>query len=235
MTRITLRLYRRHDIDLISLYKHPDFGFKTACVNALRAYINKKPYFIKQPTFTEPKEFKYGYQLFIVLDDNKDKDIIDYLKKVKPRYQNEFIKMVLRGSVIGPVAYNCFEDESDGAGRPEIINYTPFVLQDYPVKTRKKTSSDEKLKTKPVEQKVEPVVVPAPTPVPKPALAPTPMPTVEPAPAPAPMPISTPVEENPVEEPTSKEPQYDNNVDDTAISQDDFDMFGSIDKMMNEY
>lgn len=235
MTRITLRLYRRHDIDLISLYKHPDFGFKTACVNALRAYINKKPYFIKQPTFTEPKEFKYGYQLFIVLDDNKDKDIIDYLKKVKPRYQNEFIKMVLRGSVIGPVAYNCFDDGSDGAGRPEIINYTPFVLQDYPVKTRKKTFSDEKPKAKPVEQKVESTVISTPAPAPKPAPEPIPEPVPVAEPTPAPIPISTPAEEIPTEEPIPKEPQYDNNVDDTAIGQDDFDMFGSIDKMMNEY
>lgn len=158
--RITLRLYRRHDIDLISLYKNPKFDFKKACVMALKGYVHKQPVFFKQPPYYAPKdEFKYGYQMFLVLDDNKDADIIDYLDTLRPRYRNEFIKMVIRGAIIGPIAYNCFPDELDAAGRDVILNNSTITLNEFPIKARKgkgekrkNTTSAPKPKAKPIQQ-----------------------------------------------------------------------------------
>lgn len=147
--KITLRLYRRHDIDLISLYKNPQFDFKKACIIALRGYVTKQPVLFKQPPYYVPKdEFKYGYQMFLILDDVNDADIIDYLETLRPRYRNEFIKMVIRGSVIGPIAYNCFPDEIDAAGRDVNINNTQIVLKDFPIKTRKGKGKKKKINTK---------------------------------------------------------------------------------------
>lgn len=113
--RIPLRLYRNHDPDLLALYKNPNFSFQKALKGALRAYINKEPYFIYQPEQVDLRDFdfKYGYQFFLIFDDFYDKDIIDWLNGIKKRQRNIVIKSILRGAMVGVSISHCMEKDDD--------------------------------------------------------------------------------------------------------------------------
>lgn len=240
--RKTIRLYRRHDIDLISLYKNPDFNFQKACKMALRGYIQRKPVYFKQPPFYGTQEYKYGYQLFLYLDDEKDKDIIDYLKNIRPRYENAFIRSVLRGSVAGPIVYDCFLTDEDGNGRQETANSFSDNLQDYPRKNKRgrKVRQENLSDIKPVENKrvsdnTEKEFVPV---VPKSEDTETLIKTKTDAFVSQPEPIIQPT--LPAAEPTvavSHDFNTTNKVNNetTDDSDDDFDLFGSLDSMMDSF
>ena len=47
--RITIRLYKRYDIDLLSLYHNSEFKFKESFKSAVRNYIRGTPQKIKIP------------------------------------------------------------------------------------------------------------------------------------------------------------------------------------------
>lgn len=113
--RKSIRIYREHDIDLVTLYKNPDFGFQKALKQAVRAYVRGVPYLIYTPVTQDvsQKDFKYGYQIFITFDEEYDADIIEWLKTLKPRSLTKALKSILRGSLIGPIAYGCFKTDND--------------------------------------------------------------------------------------------------------------------------
>lgn len=113
--KITIRMYRNHDMDLLTLYKNSNFGFLKATKAALKAAASGKIYQFWIPKSDKPLNnfnFKYVYQAFVYLDEKEDKDIIDWLSKVKKGYRNSLIKMVLRSSMIGPAYYACFADDN---------------------------------------------------------------------------------------------------------------------------
>lgn len=121
--KFTLRLYRRHDMDLIALYKHDTFGFQKALKASLRAYIKGEPYLLQMPPLKDYSDydFRYCYRTIISLNDVYDKDIIDWLKKAKPSEKTALIKTTLRGSLVGPLSYVCIEDKDE-------INHTEKIL-----------------------------------------------------------------------------------------------------------
>lgn len=109
----TIRLYRRHDMDLLVLYKNKNFNFQKALKRSLYAYMNNQP--IKYKTPDIPKEmsnfeFKYAYQCFLYLDEETDKELIAFLDNIKPKMFNAFCKSVLRGSLIGNYAFICLKE-----------------------------------------------------------------------------------------------------------------------------
>ena len=121
--RIPLRLYRQHDMDLIILLLNKDFGFTKAMKRALHCY-GKEPYFFSVPALDEfgiNREIKYAYKRELVLDSEREADIIELLDRVKPLYRNEFIKMVMRGSMIGPYAYGCLSGQNENINAENII------------------------------------------------------------------------------------------------------------------
>lgn len=111
----SIRIYREHDIDLVTLYKNPEFGFQKALKQAVRAYVRGTPYLIYAPQTQDisKKDYKYGYQIFITFDEKYDADVIEWLKTLKPRCFTKALKTILRGSLIGPVAYGCFKTDED--------------------------------------------------------------------------------------------------------------------------
>jgi len=109
----TIRLYRRHDMDLLVLYKNKNFNFQKALKRSLYAYMNNQP--IKYKTPDIPKEmnnfeFKYAYQCFLYLDEETDKELIAFLDNIKPKMFNAFCKSVLRGSLVGNYAFICLKE-----------------------------------------------------------------------------------------------------------------------------
>lgn len=105
---ITLRLYRQHDLDLITLYRHPTFSLPIAIKNALISYVRGKPLYIKQPTpykITNEKIPKI-VQMHISLDNKFDTDIINWLKNIKEGYRNSLLKNIVRGYICAPCIYS---------------------------------------------------------------------------------------------------------------------------------
>lgn len=105
---VTLRLYRQHDLDLITLYRHPSFSLPAAIKRSLIAYVRKEQLTIKQP---EP--FKLGdekisktVQMHIQLDEKNDADVIKWIKSTKEGYRNSVLKNIIRGYLAAPCIYS---------------------------------------------------------------------------------------------------------------------------------
>lgn len=96
---ITLRLYRMHDLDLMMLKYHSNANFPLIITTTLRAFCKKELFVIDLSHLTDfsvPKELPYRASQIIRLDEEKDKDLISFLKSIKDGYQNSFIKNVVR-------------------------------------------------------------------------------------------------------------------------------------------
>lgn len=111
---VTLRLYRQHDLDLITLYRHPSFSLPAAIKRSLIAYVRKEQLIIKQP---EP--YKIGkekisktVQMHIQLDEKKDSDIIKWIKSTKEGYRNSVLKNIIRGYIAAPCIYSYQNEEN---------------------------------------------------------------------------------------------------------------------------
>ena len=95
---VVLRLYRQHDMDLIGLYLHSYFSFGRAIKQALIAYVrNDTTFKITVPKEEElPETINKSYQLQIVLNEEKDKDIIEWLVQTNVGQRNSLIKNIMR-------------------------------------------------------------------------------------------------------------------------------------------
>ena len=104
---ITVRLYRQHDLDLIALYRHPSFSLPAAIKKALIAYVRQEQLIIKQPEPYEVSKEKISkiVQMHINLNETYDKDIIDWIKNTKEGYRNSVLKNMIRGYIAGPCIY----------------------------------------------------------------------------------------------------------------------------------
>lgn len=112
--RITLRFYRIHDADLITLLNAENFSLNRVIYLTLKGYANKKPYWFIPPRRNEiatEENTRYSYRMNLILDEERDRKIIDLLSIIKPRYRNVFIKNLVRASMIGQCAYLCYEDD----------------------------------------------------------------------------------------------------------------------------
>ena len=111
---ITLRLYRQHDLDLITLYRHPSFSLPAAIKKALKAYVKKEQFAIKQPpTYELPKEkISKIVQMHISLKEDEDSDIIEWIKDIKEGFRNSVLKNIIRGYLMGPYIFS-YQKSSD--------------------------------------------------------------------------------------------------------------------------
>ena len=98
--RITLRLYRQHDLDLVALYRHKGFYFSKAVKQMIVAYANGSEY---TPPEIDPGDISSGLvatsvTYHITLDENDPQEAaaIDLLKDIKYGYRNSFIKALVR-------------------------------------------------------------------------------------------------------------------------------------------
>ena len=105
---ITIRLYKLHDYDLVYLYKNINFPIREAMYRSLSSYVRNEPVFFEIPILTNVEDNLGGVknvQFHINLDDENDKDLIEYLKKLKPNLRNSFLKNNLRGHLVGSASY----------------------------------------------------------------------------------------------------------------------------------
>ncbi len=95
----TIRIYRRHDLDLFSLGAVKKYHLGKEMKKALIAYANQKPY--TPPDIMVPEDgetLRTSMMLHITLDEKKseEKKVIELLKNTKYGYCNSFIKAVFR-------------------------------------------------------------------------------------------------------------------------------------------
>ena len=114
---VTLRLYRQHDLDLITLYRNPSFSLPNAIKQALYAYVKKDTFAIKQPEIYELGEEKISkiIQMHIHLNEEIDSDIIAWLKNIKEGYRNSVLKNLIRAYMVGPCLYTYMVNKQTGA------------------------------------------------------------------------------------------------------------------------
>lgn len=100
---IKMRIYRRHDLDLIGLFANDNFKFEEEVANSLRAYVRKENKRITTPiAHSFSKCVNPKSQVNIILDEQKDKDVIEFLFSVPSGNRNSFIKSVFRNYIDAP-------------------------------------------------------------------------------------------------------------------------------------
>lgn len=112
--RFDLRLYRLHDLDLITLYLNPGINFNSFVYDALRAYFSNErfvlPYTPITDSMPDAKDIKPSYTIGIAINKTDENYIVDGLSRLRPRRRTAFIKGVLRSSLGFAVVDYCFED-----------------------------------------------------------------------------------------------------------------------------
>ena len=112
---VTVRLYKLHDYDLIYLYKNLHYPVRDAMKKALISYVRKEPVFFDFPIEKIDQDQLVNIknaQFHIKLDADAEADVIEYLSGLKKYYRNSFLKNILRGYLVGPVAY-VYETDTD--------------------------------------------------------------------------------------------------------------------------
>lgn len=151
--KVIIYLYRRHDMDLVTLYKNPNFGFRKVLIKAIYSYATGHPYIISAPATynAADKNFKSRYRIELNFDEQKDSDIITWLKTIKPNYRCITLKCIMRGHIVGPIVYGCTNDTSDSNNATTIyakIKQALPMLYDAPLKTKVQEKQLLKAKSK---------------------------------------------------------------------------------------
>lgn len=100
---IKMRIYRRHDLDLIGLFANKEFDFETEVYKSLKAFVDGKRYIIKFPaTDNFSKTVNSKCQVNLFLDDLKDGKMIDFLYTIPAGNRNSFLKSLIRNNLEAP-------------------------------------------------------------------------------------------------------------------------------------
>lgn len=98
--KFTMRLYRRHDLDLLLLHKTKGFSMQKAVKAALYMHLGLIEVFpIEYPPCSETiDKFYSSSQLHLSLSesDEKDKVVIKFIKEIPKGYRNSYCKNLTR-------------------------------------------------------------------------------------------------------------------------------------------
>lgn len=92
---LTIRLYKRHDLDLLEIKNREGFEMEKQIKKILAAYASGQSYYIELPEKTIVKNLPADCRIQIKLS-QKDQNIIDFVKKIRPGVRNSAIKMIFR-------------------------------------------------------------------------------------------------------------------------------------------
>lgn len=113
--KLGIRLYRAHDLDLISLMEEYEFNFTKALYCAITAFVNGETFVVKDLELRyTPKSYKKKSILRVLtLNEEKDKKAILFLEGIEKGYRNSFLKNLLRLYLCRPIASAYFGSEQD--------------------------------------------------------------------------------------------------------------------------
>ncbi len=122
--KITVRLYRQNDMDLIGLACSDGVSVSKELKKVLVAFVRGLPYGIQltPKNVSDVIASKKQIQLQFYLEESKYMDVITWLKTLRPRQRNSFLKNLLRSSLPCPYLYMYQTDEQLVDGMIEYIN-----------------------------------------------------------------------------------------------------------------
>lgn len=99
--KLTVRLYKRHDLDLLFLYKQSsDFDFKSQMKSALKAHVRNERVWNEIPSgeCQAVSNLPSVVQLHIMLDLPGDDEIATWVKSITRGRRNNLIKNIFRNT-----------------------------------------------------------------------------------------------------------------------------------------
>lgn len=113
--RKTVRLYRIHDLDLISFINSHKLNFQKSMYCALKSFSKGEVFAIKIPPQkkADERDYKKVYMYTLALDPQKDADCIKLLQKISNGKRNNFLKNLLRLYLCNPMSEDFLVDQAD--------------------------------------------------------------------------------------------------------------------------
>ena len=175
MIKITMRLYRLHDLDLMYLYKMPNVSIQAIIKVMLKNYVKDRNNGNRIATRFRTSDIRHNIplpstaQFHIILQDDEDGDVISWIEQIPKGIRNGMIKNMLRNYFDFPLIVPYEETVSDEKITSEddsisIEKYNEVITQKAttkPYKRRKKSkdgndvSDTEKSTNKTKKQKTK--------------------------------------------------------------------------------
>ena len=113
--RYTIRLYRLHDLDLITFIMTHEFDIMHAIYSSVTAFAKGEAFLISIPPITtsEMPQLRRVYTKTLILDTGKDALTISMLDRISPGKRNNFIKNLLRLYLMYPFSECFFNSPED--------------------------------------------------------------------------------------------------------------------------
>lgn len=113
--RYTVRLYRVHDYDLISLMLMHNFDIRKAIYISLKNFCKSKRVVFRIPPqiYQKPEDLNWAYTLTVYIDPEKDEDIVHLMNMIQSGCRNSFLKGLLRLYICDPAPDIFMESPSD--------------------------------------------------------------------------------------------------------------------------
>lgn len=93
---VTLRLYKRHDLDLIPVVMSSTFRLTRQIKAAIRAYLNDEPFRIPIESVARIDSSKNVYLLHFCINREKEPDLFTFVTSLKSGKRNSALKNLLR-------------------------------------------------------------------------------------------------------------------------------------------
>ena len=153
MIKITMRLYRLHDLDLMYLYKMPNVSIQAIIKVMLKNYVKDRNNGNQIATRFRTSDIRHNIplpstsQFHIILQDDEDGDVISWIEQIPKGIRNGMIKNMLRNYFDFPLIVPYEETVSDEKITSEddsisIEKYNEVITQKAttkPYKRRKKS------------------------------------------------------------------------------------------------
>lgn len=125
--RYTVRLYRLHDLDLITFLETHEFSVIRGIYSSLSAFAKGELFVIEIPPRREKKlpALNRVYIKALTLDTEKDKEAVEVLSQIAPGYRNSFMKHLLRLYLCNPLSEEFFRTVKHEKGTDNVIFETP--------------------------------------------------------------------------------------------------------------
>ena len=113
--RYTIRLYRLHDLDLITFIMTHEFDIMHAIYSSVSAFAKGEAFLISIPPInnSEMPQLRRVYTKTLILDTEKDALTISMLNRISPGKRNNFIKSLLRLYLMYPFSESFFNSPED--------------------------------------------------------------------------------------------------------------------------
>ena len=103
-----MRLYKRHDLDLLCLYNCKGFSIQTAIKRAVLAAINQEQCVITCPSHTVvfcDMPSNVQFHLYLSKNNEDDVKIYNFIKSISVGYKNSVLKNITRKYLERPSLY----------------------------------------------------------------------------------------------------------------------------------